>query len=92
MSTEEKIMPGYMTYREAALIFSFMPDEDAAKAIKATVNYYLRGEVTELSGPAAEVFDIMQASIDRGKETYRARCEGGKKGGLAHWNKVKGEL
>ena len=33
--SEEKIMPGYMTYREAALIFSLMPDEEAAKAIKA---------------------------------------------------------
>ena len=28
--------PGYMTYREAALMFSLMPESDAAKAIKAT--------------------------------------------------------
>ena len=33
--------PGYMTYREAALMFSLMPESDAAKAIRATVNYYL---------------------------------------------------
>ena len=25
--------PGYMTYREAALMFSLMPESDAAKAI-----------------------------------------------------------
>ena len=36
--------PGYMTYREAALMFSLMPESDAAKAIKATVNYYLYGQ------------------------------------------------
>jgi hypothetical protein len=88
--SEEKIMPGYMTYREAALIFSLMPDEEAAKAIKATVRYYLRGEVPELSGSAAEVFDIMRSSIDRGQEVYKARVEGGRRGGIAHWQKANG--
>lgn len=82
-----KSMPGYMTYREAALIFSLMPDAEAAQAIKATVNYYLRGEVPELSGTPAQVFEIMRASIDRGQETYKARVEGGRKGGNAHWGK-----
>lgn len=82
-----KSMPGYMTYREAALIFSLMPDDEAAQAIKATVNYYLRGEVPELSGTPAQVFEIMRASIDRGQETYRARVEGGRKGANAHWGK-----
>ena len=37
--------PGYMTYREAAIMFSLMPESDAAKAIKATVNYYLYGHI-----------------------------------------------
>lgn len=86
--SEEKMMPGYMTYREAALIFSLMPDEEAAKAIKATVRYYLRGEVPELSGSAAEVFDIMRSSIDRGQEIYKARVDGGRRGGNAHWHKA----
>lgn len=41
---QKKEMPGYMTYREAAIMFSLMPDEEAAKAIKATVNLLpLRG-------------------------------------------------
>lgn len=85
--SDGKSMPGYMTYREAALIFSLMPDDEAAQAIKATVNYYLRGEVPELSGTPAQVFEIMRASIDRGQETYRARVEGGRKGANAHWGK-----
>ena len=84
--SKEKIMPGYMTYREAALIFSLMPDEEAAKAIKATVRYYLHGEVPELSGAAAEVFDIMRSSIDRGQETYRKKSEAGKKGNAIRWH------
>lgn len=85
--SENKTMPGYMTYREAALIFSLMPDAEAAQAIKATVNYFLRGEIPELTGAPAQVFDIMRASIDRGQETYNARVEGGRKGGNAHWHK-----
>ena len=85
--TNGKDMPGYMTYREAALIFSLMPDAEAAQAIKATVNYYLHGEVPELSGTPAQVFEIMRASIDRGQETYKARVEGGRKGARAHWRK-----
>lgn len=84
----EKTMPGYMTYREAALIFSLMPDAEAAQAIKATVNYYLRGEEPELSGTPAQVFEIMRGSIDRDAETYKARVEGGRKGGNAHWRKT----
>ena len=79
----EKEMPGYMTYREAALMFTFMPDEEAAQAIKATTNYFLYGTVEELTGRAAQVFEIMKSSIDRGRETYRCRVEGGRKGGKA---------
>lgn len=81
----KKEMPGYMTYREAALMFSLMPDNDAAQAIKATVSYYLYGEVAELSGVAAKVFEIMRADIDRGKEKYQEICDrnakNGQKGG-----------
>lgn len=81
-------MPGYMTYREAALLFSIMPKDQAADAIKATVDYYLYGTIPDLSGPAAQVFEIMRASIDRGQEAYKARVEGGRKGGNAHWHKT----
>lgn len=85
MSEKEKEAPGYMTYREAALMFSLMPDVEAAKAIKATVNYYLYGTVADLEGVAGKVFDIMKADIDRNNEKYKDICkrnaENGKKGG-----------
>lgn len=80
-----KQAPGYMTYREAAIMFSLMPDVEAAQAIKATVNYYLYGIVTDLEGVAASVFEIMRADIDRNNEKYKEVCsrneENGKKGG-----------
>ena len=67
-----------MTYREAAIMFSLMPDEEAAQAIKATVNYYLYGV-------AGKVFEIMRADIDRNNEKYQEVCsrneKNGKKGG-----------
>ena len=62
--------PGYMTYREAAIMFSLMPEPDAARAIKATVNYYLYGTDAALDGVAAQVFDIMKADIDRNNDKY----------------------
>lgn len=69
---KEKGAPGYMTYREAAIMFSLMPEPDAAKAIKATVNYYLYGEMPkEITGVAAQVFTIMKADIDRNNEKYQ---------------------
>lgn len=53
---EHNKAPGYMTYREAAIMFSLMPDTDAAAAIKATVGYYLYGVLPdEISGVAANV-------------------------------------
>lgn len=87
MDKQEKTMPGYMTYREAALLFSLMPEAEAAAAIKATVNYFLWGEVTELEGTAAHVFEIMCASIDRGRVAYEKKSEGGKRGNNVRWGK-----
>ena len=71
-------------------MFSLLPDEEAAAAIKATTRYYLYGEEpTDLKGGAAEVFQIMCANIDRDRETYRKRCEGGKRGNEARWHSVR---
>lgn len=83
---EQKGAPGYMTYREAAIIFSLMPDIEAAQAIKATANYFLHRTIPEnLSGAAKMVFDIMQADIDRDAIKYKQICvrnqNNGKKGG-----------
>ena len=81
-----KEAPGYMTYREAAIMFSLMPEADAATAIKATVNYYLYKTMPDnLDGVAAQVFRIMRADIDRNNEKYQETCarnkNNGKKGG-----------
>lgn len=70
-----KEAPGYMTYREAAIMFSLMPDEEAAQAIKATVNYYLYGTMADLDGVAGKVFEIMRADIDRNNEKYQKTVE-----------------
>ena len=68
--------PWYMTYREAALMFSLMPESDAAKAIKATVNYYLYGQLPSgLDGVAEKVFQIMRADIDRNNAKYQEVCK-----------------
>lgn len=64
-----------MTYREASIMFSLMPDGEAAQAIKATVNYYLYGAVVDLEGVAGKVFEIMRADIDRGNEKYQKIVE-----------------
>ena len=84
---DEKQMPGYMTYREAAIMFSLMDFDDAAAAIKATADYFLYGTEAELTGPAAQVFQIQKASIDRGRESYEKRVLGGKKGAEARWHR-----
>lgn len=85
MSRQTTGAPGYITYREAAIMFSLMGNEDAAQAIKATANYFLYGKETELTGAAAEVFKIMKADIDKNNIKYAAvkerNRENGKKGG-----------
>lgn len=71
-------------------MFSLMPDEEAAQAIKATVNYYLYGANTALEGVAGKVFEIMRADIDRNNEKYQEVCsrneKNGKKGGQTEEN------
>lgn len=78
--------PGYMTYREAAIMFSLMPEMDAAQAIKATVNYYLYGALPDkLNGIAAQVFQIMRADIDRNNEKYQETVERNKNNINKRW-------
>lgn len=74
-----------MTYREAAIMFSLMPDEEAAKAIKATVNYYLYGTTADLDGVARKVFEIMRADIDRNNEKYQKTVERNKNNINKRW-------
>ena len=80
--------PGFMTYREAAIMFSLMPECDAAKAIKATCDYYLyRTLPTNLTDTAKQVFKIMQADIDRNNEKYEKIVERNKRNIEKRWGK-----
>lgn len=86
MEHDKIIPPGFMTYREAALMFSLMPEADAAAAIKATVNYYLYGTVPDqIQGVAAQVFKIMQADIDRNNAKYQAVVARNKSNANKRW-------
>lgn len=77
-----------MTYKEAALIYSLLPDEEAAKAIKATVFYFLDGvEPENLTGPAARVFDIMKKDIDRNNDKYQRIVSRNTKNIQKRWKK-----
>lgn len=72
MNDKKYEAPGFMTYREAAIMFSLMPEGDAARAIKATCDYYLyRTLPAHLTGTAQQVFKIMKADIDRNNEKYQ---------------------
>ena len=84
---KEKQLSGFMTYRETAFAYTLISDEDAAAAIKATCRYFLYGEVSELSGPASEIFDMAKSGIDRGIANYAKAVESGRKGGNARWGK-----
>lgn len=82
---QEKEMPGFMTYKEAALLFSILGEQEAAAAIKATCDYFLYGITPELTGAAAKVFEIERAAIDRGRESYQAKVNGGRAGANKRW-------
>ena len=80
--------PGFMTYREAAIMFSLMPESDAARAIKATCVYYLyRTLPANLTGTAQQVFKIMKADIDRNNEKYQKIVERNKRNIEKRWGK-----
>lgn len=83
--SDEKSMPGFMTYKEAALLFSILGEQDAAAAIKATCDYFLYGTIPELTGAAAKVFEIEVAAIDRGRDSYQAKVNGGRAGAKKRW-------
>ena len=88
MSDEKYEAPGFMTYREAAIMFSLMPEGDAAMAIKATCDYYLyRTLPANLTGTAQQVFKIMKADIDRNNEKYQKIVERNKRNIEKRWGK-----
>lgn len=88
MNDKKYEAPGFMTYREAAIMFSLMPEGDAARAIKATCDYYLyRTLPANLTGTAQQVFKIMKADIDRNNEKYKKIVERNKRNAEKRWEK-----
>ena len=79
-------MPGFMTYREVALIYAALDDVTAGKVIKAVCNYYCFGIETEgFTNRTAEIYDTMLCKMDKDQASYEKRCaanwENGPKGG-----------
>lgn len=88
MNDKKYEAPGFMTYREAAIMFSLMPEGDAARAIKATCDYYLyRTLPANLTGTAQQVFKIMKADIDRNNEKYQKIVDRNKRNIEKRWGK-----
>lgn len=83
-------VPGFMTYREAAIMFSLMDEKSAAKAIKATVGYFLYGEEPKLDGVAQKVFEIMKADIDRNEGKYLEIRQKNRENAGKRWRKQTG--
>lgn len=94
---ENREMPGFMTYREIALIYTAIDDETAGKVIKAVCDYFwFRKKETCFTDKAKYIYDMMVSSIDRGQESYNATCvknaENGAKGGRPRKNRLETQL
>lgn len=85
---EDKQMPGFMTYREVASMLLMLNESEKAAAIDAICKYFLSGEITELQGNAAYVFELQKDSIERGREGYLKKVEGGKYGANVRYGKT----
>ena len=72
---EKKEAPGFMVYREAAIMLALIPSEDAAAAIKAACDYFVRGmEPQSLNGYSEHVFAVLREGIDRSTKNYQDRA------------------
>ena len=79
-------MPGFMTYREIALIYASLNDEEAGRVIKAVCEFFCFGTMANgFEGRAQHIYDAMVSGIDRDQSAYLVRCitnaENGRKGG-----------
>lgn len=86
MKDTKKDTPGFMIYREAAIMLSLLPDEAAGQVIKAAAFYFLRGTApNDIEETASQVFEVLQESIDRCNDKYghilTRNIINGKKGG-----------
>lgn len=86
---EKRETPGFVIYREAAIMLALMPAEDAAAAIKAACDYFLRGtEPPELDGFAAHVYETLQEGIARSEKKYIEKSERNRKKAENRWKKA----
>ena len=86
MGNGKKDAPGFMIYREAAIMLSLLPDEAAGQVIKAAAFYFLRGTApNDIEETASQVFEVLQESIKRCNDKYchilTRNTINGKKGG-----------
>ena len=86
MKDTKKEIPGFMIYREAAIMLSLLSDEAAGQVIKAAAFYFLRGVVpNDIEETASQVLEVLQESIDRCNDKYgrilARNTINGKKGG-----------
>lgn len=87
-------MPGFMTYREIALIYASLDDETAGKVIKAVCDFFCFGiETDKFEGRALHIYETMISSISKDQTSYKNRCmanaENGKKGGRPRKTKTQ---
>lgn len=87
-------MPGFMTYREVALIYASLDDEAAGKVIKAVCDFFCFGtRDSSFEGRAQHIYETMISAIDKDQDSYNSRClanaENGKKGGRPPKNKTQ---
>ena len=83
---EKKDAPGFMVYREAAIMLALIPPEDAAAAIKAACDYFVRGtEPQSLDGYSAHVYETLREGIDRSAKKYQDKAEQNRKSAEKRW-------
>ncbi len=83
---EKKEAPGFVVYREAAIMLALIPAEDAAAAIKAACDYFVRGmEPQSLDGYSVHVYETLREGIDRSTKKYQAKSEQNRKSAEKRW-------
>lgn len=58
-----------------------VPDDVAGRAVKAALNYFATGEVTQLGQLEMAVFSAIKSDVDEAYSDYKRDVENGKKGG-----------
>lgn len=77
-----KDTPFFSIYRENAILYDRLPDEQAAQLIKYQVSYFLRGEDTAFDDPILDAVRLsFRENVDRSREAYQKKRNDGQRGG-----------